>query len=623
MMSAYHTTRSEDGLRFPSSGKLVGYLAEALRLKAVLREDWSTASYKTAQRYLAGTRVSAETVDDIISTLASTLVPNSLRIDDDRQLAEVVARALRSSAHAWDVFAAEVNAHCYPVDAAADLAYAVLRLALLDMGLRWGAWIASRFVTGKASPWDRAWIERMAVRDYIDEKWLAGRRDGKAPRGPHQLSDRLKKLAKATGVSQRMVESWRKDAIPENKHIESLARALSKSSAERQRCEWELRLLFGVRALRRRLYRLCGEARIDDAIGAMTETALFVSDYYRRLLCPPKSTSQDTQTLLDLAPWMLAESRMWDLILRGAQSELGVVFTTLLSDSAQWRPEVSTDFQALPGDWVRRCQYWLRLLGRAPREVEFLRQYATAEWGWSDDDVAAVAPATLEHMTRMAGFANRPDSDGPTVRVIAPPFEAAINRVEQAERAKSVGDLAKATEHMHRAVELQPQNAGLQFKLGCYLWQLAFEQHRPLVEEALAACREAVRLDPEFGNARNEIGIILSNVGRYDEAEAAFGEAEPYFGREAHHWYARGRNYVCCDRLGDAREAFEKAIDLTAERAHVPAMALLAAVMVALGDNRSGRRLGKKVHFLWGSDPSENWEAVLASVRTSQSPRNV
>jgi Flp pilus assembly protein TadD/transcriptional regulator with XRE-family HTH domain len=609
-MSGYHTRLSEAGIRFPSSGKLIGQLAEALRLKAVLKEDWDEASYKTAQRYLGGIRVTTST-DNIIDTLVGTLVPNSLRIDGDRRLLDLVAQVLKASARAWDRFIAEVNARCYPVDITGDLVYAVLRLALLDIGLRWGTWIASRIVEGGGSPWDRAWIQTTAVRDYIDERWRAKIQDSRDER---TLADRLKRLADCTGVSQRTVESWRKGAVPTNQHIESLARALGTSGGERQRFEWELRLLFGFRALRKKLQTCCGVHRVDDALEAMTETASFVADYYQKLVCPPDGAwRQQAGELLDLAPWMLQETRMRDLILDGARSELGCLFSAMLSDAARCYPEVATDFRALSRDWTRRTQYWLMVLGRAPREVESLRKYAAANWGWSDDDVAAIAPVLQEHKLRMAGFMNQPGPAAVLVWESAPAFEAAQNRVEQAERAESICALDEAAEHWHRAVELQPQDPYLHFKLGCCLWQLDMS----LAEDALTACHEAIRLDPEFGNARNEVGIILSNLGRHVDAETAFAKAEAYHGTHAHHWYARGRNYICLERLEEARDAFKRAIDLTAEGAHIPATTLLAATKMALGDKGSAKRLGKEVLFQTGRDPAADWEEVLTAVRSS------
>ena len=50
-MPDYYTSTSTEGLRFPYSGVIVGKLAEALRLKAALREDFQAVSYKTVQRY--------------------------------------------------------------------------------------------------------------------------------------------------------------------------------------------------------------------------------------------------------------------------------------------------------------------------------------------------------------------------------------------------------------------------------------------------------------------------------------------------------------------------------------------------------------------------------------------
>ena len=108
--------------------------------------------------------------------------------------------------------------------------------------------------------------------------------------------------------------------------------------------------------------------------------------------------------------------------------------------------------------------------------------------------------------------------------------------------------------------------------------------------------------------------MILANLRRHEEAEAAFAEAEPYHGQHAHHWFARATNYLALKRYEEARAGFEKAVEFTKDRANVLAMARLAATLMALGRKVEARRVGQRVHHLTGTDPTEIWEQVLDAI---------
>ena len=238
-----------------------------------------------------------------------------------------------------------------------------------------------------------------------------------------------------------------------------------------------------------------------------------------------------------------------------------------------------------------------------------MKQHMSGEMGATPDHVGQIAGVVVEAQLALGNMFWEPPPDMHAVEFEPPPFGKAMNRVMQADVAMSIGDMGTAVEHLRHAVRHQPQDASLHLALGGALWQQAlpagdFEG----VEEALLECRLAVQLDPKFGNARNEIGVILSNLRRHEDAEQAFADAEPYHGEHNHHWVCRGNNYLALGRLEDARAAFVKAIELTGEGEHVEAQARLAATLIALDRKREARHLGKRVQHVTGFDPTEHWE---------------
>jgi tetratricopeptide (TPR) repeat protein len=69
------------------------------------------------------------------------------------------------------------------------------------------------------------------------------------------------------------------------------------------------------------------------------------------------------------------------------------------------------------------------------------------------------------------------------------------------------------------AIRLQPQNAIAYFGLG------AADNELKLYEPAVKAFREALRLDPKYPNATNQLGLSYFYLKRYQDAATAFEDA--------------------------------------------------------------------------------------------------
>ena len=81
----------------------------------------------------------------------------------------------------------------------------------------------------------------------------------------------------------------------------------------------------------------------------------------------------------------------------------------------------------------------------------------------------------------------------------------------RAYRAQQRGDLDEAMRLYHASLELHPTPEAHTF-LG---WAHSFRRE---YEEAMRCCREAIALDPDFGNPYNDIGAYLIELDRWDDA---------------------------------------------------------------------------------------------------------
>ncbi len=81
----------------------------------------------------------------------------------------------------------------------------------------------------------------------------------------------------------------------------------------------------------------------------------------------------------------------------------------------------------------------------------------------------------------------------------------------RAYRAQTRGDIDEAMRLYHASIDLHPTAEAYTF-LG---WAHSFRKE---YDEALRFCRQAIAVDPDFGNPYNDIGAYLIEMGRWDES---------------------------------------------------------------------------------------------------------
>ncbi len=127
------------------------------------------------------------------------------------------------------------------------------------------------------------------------------------------------------------------------------------------------------------------------------------------------------------------------------------------------------------------------------------------------------------------------------------------------------GDYHEAVASFRRSIEAYPTAEGHTF-LG---WSLS---HLGRVDEAIAECKKAIAVDPDYGNPYNDIGAYLIELGKTDEAvpwlEKAMG-AKRYCCYEYPH-ANRGRIHLMKGQLEAAKRAFDRA--LSYDPGYLPAL---------------------------------------------------
>ncbi len=137
--------------------------------------------------------------------------------------------------------------------------------------------------------------------------------------------------------------------------------------------------------------------------------------------------------------------------------------------------------------------------------------------------------------------------------------EAEEFRVLGEERQAS-GDIEDAAAYYQMSLDLYP-TAEAHTNLATALAK------RGQFEDAIRQCEQAIALDPNLGNPYNDIAVYLIEEGRADEALPYLDRAiaAPVYDCRHYPHYHRGRILERKARFGEARDAYQAALDIEPE----------------------------------------------------------
>ncbi len=129
-------------------------------------------------------------------------------------------------------------------------------------------------------------------------------------------------------------------------------------------------------------------------------------------------------------------------------------------------------------------------------------------------------------------------------------MQEAKRYMQLAYKAHSEGEYDEAVRLYHRSLELHPTAEAHTFLGWTYSQQGELDQ-------AIEECKNAIEIDPDFGNPYNDIGAYLIQKEQFEEAIFWLNQAANARRYEPRHYphYNLGRVY---ERLGDFMQAIEE-----------------------------------------------------------------
>lgn len=135
--------------------------------------------------------------------------------------------------------------------------------------------------------------------------------------------------------------------------------------------------------------------------------------------------------------------------------------------------------------------------------------------------------------------------------------ELAMDLFQKAYKLQTQGDLDLAVELYRQSIKTFPTAEAYTF-LG---WTYRFQGK---LNQAIAECKNAIAIDPSFGNPYNDIGAYLMELDKAEEAIPWLEKATRSARYEAYHypWYNLGRAYLSLELYTKARECFERSLQI-------------------------------------------------------------
>ena len=142
--------------------------------------------------------------------------------------------------------------------------------------------------------------------------------------------------------------------------------------------------------------------------------------------------------------------------------------------------------------------------------------------------------------------------------------DRALELIQRAMNLQMAGDLEESIRLYRESIAVCP-TADAHTYLG---WAYSFQGR---IDDAIAECEIAIKLDPEFGNPYNDIGVYLMQQQRLDEAIPWLEKAKLAKRYEPRHfpYLNLGRVYVTKGMINKALEEFRGVLQINPDDSEI------------------------------------------------------
>ena len=568
---------------YPYSGQIVGAVVKALDLDRSVPEahyDYrSVLKGKTARRYFAGCSVNKYNHVEIFRSLGKALVTRgivpvpTLFQEYDVSMPGVIAGAAGLAALRWDNLLATMQSHSATIENRGQATERFLRLVVVDLAIRVFALL--RLAGMKPSrPETLLWAQENGGGK------LLRRLTKSAGLTRNQLALRL-------DVSYTAVDNWldgKNRPTPEN--IAALAKALAGRATNKrvQRLEQEIQRQFTLAQLADLLEPWIGRERVIELSTALVRFVWLISEDVRSMDRRPIEEAAGAE--FDALRYGTADRSTHVLLRNLAQLEI----------DASWK----RDILAATGDWGFLFQVVANQTS-GNRFAAGLAQDAADVWNGR---------------TARSGLDEPPGTGDPAQEALKQLGTETDDVEFHLGGVRNLGQLLEAGIARRRAIVRDfPLSGNAHYQLGSFLGMAGKRlARRDLVDEGITECKIAASLLPAWDAPAVEPGIILANVGAFEEAIHELSQAREELPEVTPHLlFVTGYVLMMLSRYTEALDHFEKVI--AARPDYALASLYAARCAFTLGDKQKGLRYAKTARRFGEPDEYIAWSYGVYSSR--------
>ena len=540
------------------SGQIIGAVVKALNL------DHGVLKGKTARRFFAGRSVSEYSHAQILRAIGEVLVETGIVPVPPAfgkygiSMPEIIAKAVERESQRWDGLVATMQSHSGRTDNPGPAIVGFLRIVVVDLAVR--IFALTRL----------AGLEPGSAESPF---WAQENGGGKLLRAlTHRAGLSRDKLATGLEVSDRTVDNWLDgNNRPTPEHIAAIANTLASRIAgvTAQQLAQDIHRQFTFAQLADLIAPLIGREQVIALSSALVRFVRLITDDVNTMNRPP---IEEVAGMEYVALQFGAAHESTHTLLQNL---------ALVEPDTGWRRDIldaavpwEISFQAVGVQSVK------------PRSAAGLAQ-DIIDIGYEGMDVAE--PAIVARLS------------------------AASGNIDYGRAA--VGGLTSLVQVMESGIALRravvrdfPSSPNAYYQLGSFLGMVGkHTSRRDLVDEGITECKIASGLLPDWDAPAVESGIILANIGAFDEALAELRQAAERLPEATPHLrFATGYALMMLDRPNEALPQFEAVI--AARQDYALAYGYAAHCAFALGNTQQGIHYAKTARRLGEPDEYHAWQ---------------